>query len=299
MSTARILGRSPVGAYLRVNEWLWRRLPGPLTAPRPMIAYGRAMNALVRARSGRRQFFGTFFFRNRPQLDLIAGLANERARDGRVSIAVLGCSLGAEVYSLSWTLQAKHPELLPRITGVDISDEALAMAREGVYSVGVSEFAQEPIFTLATERELRGMFDDEGTRLRVKPRLRQGIEWRLGDARDPAIVEELGRQDLVVANDFLCHMEPTEAESCLRNIARLVAPGGYLVVSGIDLDVRAKVARALGWTPVSVRLEEIHDGDRTLRLSWPWRYWGLEPFDETRPDRLIRYASAFRLGAER
>jgi hypothetical protein len=32
----------------------------------------------------------------------------------------------------------------------------------------------------------------------------------------------LGLQDIVIANRFLCHMEPRDAERCLRNIARLV-----------------------------------------------------------------------------
>ena len=29
-------------------------------------------------------------------------------------------------------------------------------------------------------------------------------------------------QDIVIANNFLCHMEAADAERCLRNIARLV-----------------------------------------------------------------------------
>jgi len=51
--------------------------------------------------------------------------------------------------------------------------------------------------------------------LSVKPWLREGIVWRRGDARDPKIADDLGRHDLVVANDFLCHMEPGEADRCL------------------------------------------------------------------------------------
>jgi chemotaxis methyl-accepting protein methylase len=256
------------------------------------------MNALVRLHGDRRQYYGTFFFRNRPQLDLIARLANDRAKDGRVSVAVLGCSLGAEVYSILWSLRSTHPGVRPLISAVDISSHALEVGREGLYAPGVSDLAREPIFARTTEDELRGMFDSEGPLLRVKPWMKDGITWRLGDARDPGIVDALGLQDIVVANDFLCHMRPLEAESCLRNVARLVAPRGYLVVSGVDLDVRVKVARALSWKPVSDGIEEIHDGDRTLRLSWPWRYWGLEPFDGSRSDRITRYASVFEVGEE-
>jgi len=56
----------------------------------------------------------------------------------------------------------------------------------------------------------------------------------------------------MVANWFLCHMHPEEAEECLRNLARLVKPGGYLFVSGVDLSVRSKVARDLGERPVTM-----------------------------------------------
>ena len=54
----------------------------------------------------------------------------------------------------------------------------------------------------------------------------------------------------MVVSNFLCHMAPADAEKCLGNITRLVSPGGYLFVSGVDLHVRTKVALHLGWEPV-------------------------------------------------
>ena len=139
------------------------------------------------------------------------------------------------------------------------------------------------------------MFDREGDQVTVKPPFRDGIIWRVGDAGDPGLVDALGLQDIVVANRFLCHMYPEEAEACLRNLARLVRPGGYLFVSGVDLNVRCKVARELGWRPVTDMIMEIHEGDISLRRDWPLEYWGLEPFDEGRSDWRMRYASVFQL----
>jgi aromatic ring hydroxylase len=63
---------------------------------------------------------------------------------------------------------------------------------------------------------------------------------------------------------------PAMAERCLRDIARLVRPYGYLLVSGIDLDVRARVAADLGWLPVEELIEEIHEGDPCNRKLWPY-----------------------------
>ena len=291
----RPLGKSPLGAYIRLNEWMWRHLPQSLTERGPLHAYGRMMHSLVRQQGNRRQYLGTFFLRNRPELQLIGRLA-KGVRHDPVRLAVLGCSNGAEVYSVVWAVRSAEPGSRLVVHAVDISEEVLKVAREGAYSRGVSELVNEPIFERMTEDEIRRLFDEDGERLRIKPGLREGIVWQAGDARDPRMVEALGRQDIVVANAFLCHMEPVEAEQCLRNIAGLVAPGGHLVVSGIDLDVRAKVAGELGWKPVRDAMEDIHDGDRSLRRSWPWKYWGLEPFDGARPDWMLRYASVFQIG---
>ena len=98
-----------------------------------------------------------------------------------------------------------------------------------------------------------------------------------------------------MANRFLCHMEPAAAERCLRNIAGLVKPGGYIFVSGVDLGVRTKVAKELDWEPVPDLIREIHEGDFSLTTGWPLGWWGLEPFSEDRPDWRIRYASVFRV----
>lgn len=296
LARARVLGKSPLRAQLRIGEWVWDRLPRSARNLGPLKAYGRLMNALVRMQGDRRQFFGTYFLRNRPQVQMIRRLAGVRRHDGATTIAILGCSLGAEVYSIAWSVRSAHPDLDLRMHAVDISAEALEIGREGVYPLGISDFAMEPLFERMTDSERHEMFDREGPELRVKPWIKEGIAWCLGDAGEPDLVSDIGRHDIVVANDFLCHMDPTDAEGCLRNIGRLVQPGGYLVVSGVDLDVRTRVANSLRWVALQDSIEAIHDGDRSLRESWPWRYWGLEPLDRSRPDWTVRYASVFQIG---
>jgi hypothetical protein len=92
-------------------------------------------------------------------------------------------------------------------------------------------------------------------------------------------------------------MEQRPAEACLRNIARLAKTGGYLGVSGVDLDVRTKVARDLKWDPVMEMIAEVHEGDPSLTQSWPYSYWGVEPFSTAVRDWAIRYASFFQIGS--
>jgi SAM-dependent methyltransferase len=234
-------------------------------------------------------------------------------------VTILGCSKGTEVYSISYAIRSVRGNPNIRIHALDISKEILEFAEAGIYSMesdsgpeasssinpgttiggvatNTSKDQPSSIFERMSPNEIAAMFDREGAFLKVKPRYQEGISWHLGDAGDPSLVETLGLQDIVMANRFLCHMRADDAEKCLRNLARLVKPGGYLFISGVDLDVRSKVARELGWTPVTELIREIHEGDPSLRNDWPLRYWGLEPFDESRPDWKIRYSSVFRCG---
>jgi SAM-dependent methyltransferase len=178
---------------------------------------------------------------------------------------------------------------------VDISKEAVEFAKGGVYSLANSQLTGTQILEAVTPSEMDELFHSDGDVATVKSWIKEGINWHVNDAGDPETIEVLGLQDIVVANNFLCHMDPSEAERCLRNIARLVRPYGYLFVSGIDLDVRTKVACDLGWKPIQELLEEIHEGDPYLRRYWPGRYAGLEPLNKRKQDWRTRYAAAFQI----
>ncbi|MDQ6703701.1 MAG: methyltransferase domain-containing protein [Pseudomonadota bacterium] len=229
-------------------------------------------------------------------------LLDRNAPGSSLDLAVLACSKGAEVYSILWAIRSARPDLRLTTYAVDISQEILEIAERGVYSRRSDVIwdhcrnQNASIFERLTHEEMEAMCEVKDHVVRVRPGLKEGIVWLCGDAGDPELIGVLGNQDVVVANRFLCHIKPMAAERCLRNIARLVKPGGYLFVSGIDLDVRTKVARAMGWKPVTDLMREIHEGDPSLREGWPLQYWGLEPFRDNRPDWKIRYTSVFQIG---
>jgi hypothetical protein len=291
----RLLGKSPTGFFLRLNKRIWELLPPHVLDSYFVRNYGTWLHTLVCLHADRRQYFGTFFLRNRPALELMRRLAEQRAQGSTLRIAVLACSIGAEVYSILWTIRSARPDLHVIVHAVDISKEILDVAESGIYSANTSDLIGSSIFERLTAEERREIFDWEGGRAKVKSWLREGIAWRLGDAADAGLVSDLGPQDMVVASNFLCHMARADAEKCLRNVGNLVASRGYLFVSGVDLDVRAKVALDLGWEPMADLLEEIHDGDRSVRTDWPWRWWGLEPLNRNGLDWKARYAAAFRI----
>lgn len=284
---------------LTVNERIWKSLPSSLTKTRPVRAYGDLIHSIVQQRAPRTQYHGTFFLRNRPELELIRALSNQKPQGAELRIAELGCSNGAEIYSIVYTIRSARPDLRLKVYALDISNEILKIAKSGLYALKVPKLMDHSIFQRLTEEEMQTMFDkEENDQVRIKSWIGEGINWQVADAGDPELANRLGRQDMVIANQFLCHMRPQDAERCLRNFSHLVKPGGYLFVSGIDMNIRTKVALELGWNPVPELLEEIHDGDPSVRGDWPVRYWGLEPFDKNRPDWIHRYASVFQLGLD-
>lgn len=292
----RLRGKSPVNAWLRWNQRLWDRLPHFLTARGPIRRYGDLLHTMARLQGNRAQALATLFLRNRPELEMIRRLVEQKEEGARLNVTVLACSTGAEAYSIAWTIKAARPDLRLTLRAVDISREAVEHARGGTYPLGTLQLSGTQVLESVTPEEREQIFDVSGDQATVKPWIRKGIEWHVGDAGDPETAAAFGPQDIVIANNFLCHMEPPDAERCLRNVARLVARQGYLFVSGIDLDVRTKVARDLGWEPLQELLEAIHDGDTYLRRYWPSRYAGLEPLNRERKDWRIRYAAGFRVG---
>jgi chemotaxis methyl-accepting protein methylase len=307
--------------YLALAKRIWWRLPEAWRKSDLARAYGARVHALVLRFQPREQNHSTFFFRNRAELELLKHTLASFKKGSRLNLAVLGCSKGAEVYSYAWTIRSERPDLNLVLSAVDISQEILDFAQEGVYATGrrtsdasssadlvaalqdqeVAARTQRDqgnisIFERVTEDEMHAMFDVAGDQAKVKPWLKEGILWRRGDVGSRAFARLVGPQDIVVANRFLCHMKPAAAEACLQSLAGVVAPGGYLFVTGVDLDVRTKVARERGWQPVQDLLREVYEGDPSLLSGWPLEPWSPEPFQPARSDREIRYASAFKIG---
>jgi chemotaxis methyl-accepting protein methylase len=313
ISQSKLLRKWLGRPYVALHIWIWKHLPASLTSWRLVWSYGHHLHNLILLRATRNQYVGTYFFRNRAELELLVRLLAQKRQDSTIDLAVLACSKGAEVYSINYAIRSTRTDLKVRIRASDISKEVLDFAEAGVYydrleplnqgslaplgEVAAGTYKDQPssIFERVSAEEMAAMFDREGDQIMVKPRFREGISWHVGNAADPGLVRTLGLHDIVVANRFLCHMYSDAAERCLRNLARLVKPSGYLFVSGVDLNVRSRVARDLGWRPVTELIKQIHEGDPSLRRDWPLQYWGLEPFDQGRLDWPIRYASVFQM----
>jgi len=265
----------------------WNALPPQIRSGRFARALGRGIHRRARRVQARGGGCFTRFFRNVPQLELIRDLVLERSPGVPVKIVSLGCSTGADLFSILWLIRSARPKQNVQALGIDTSEECIQAASRGKFPHRVIEVAA--ISEVSHER----LFTREGKTLVVQDWIKEGTSWVVGDACAPDLAARFGLFDLVLANNFLVQMSPERSESCLRNLTRLVAPGGHLVVSGVDLDLRSRILGELGFVPVTARCEEVHAAE-DVHNAWPLYFWGLEPIDLTRPDWPARYATVFR-----
>ena len=279
-------------------------------------AVGVKLQRTVQRNVKRAQSTATYFLRNRPQLEIIRKSVETKQPGSRVNLAVLGCSKGAEVCSIAWALGDVRADFDLRIVAMDIDADVLEFAKDGAYAVLSGDLRQcsslyrrdsgagiaertcrdqlSSVFERMREHELLGMFEIDGNEARVRDRFKDGITWLVGDAAADDLEARIDLQDVVVANNFMCHLGQEMAGRCLQNIMKVVKPGGLLVVSGIDLDIREKVMLQNGWHVVDDSIAEVHGGDPSVLAGWPLEYWGLEPFNGKHPNWKYRYSTAFR-----
>lgn len=272
--------------FVRALEESWR-LTGSVSHPVRNVV-GHVVHRLICRYQERIMSPYTRFFRNAPQLDALAQLLRSRESHAPLRVAVLACSTGAEVYSLASTLRSARPDLQMECVGLDISESAVLAAQQGLYTRDSQELEG------VSGELLDQVFDRSNGVFAVKEPLRKGVRLLVGDACNKRLVEILGLQDIVIANNFLIHLPDQAAEACLYNIEQLLVPGGILVVWGVDLSLKTRGMMALGMEPLPFNLENIYAADRTALEAWPLKWWGLEPMDKTRPDWLVRYCTVFR-----
>ena len=277
-----------------VGKAVWNKIPQSVLDTRAFRFLGRCIHRAVRITAKRQQTGGTWFFRNMPLLAALTEQIQTMHLREPLRLCCVGCCTGAEVYSALWMIRTRMPHIRVATVAIDVSLPAIERAKAGRYILGSPELCGA-----IPDQALSNLFYPEGEYLTVRPWLKEGIRWIACDARDPALLSLIGTQDLVLANNFMVHMDDDDASRCIVGLIRLIRPGGLLVCRGVDLDVRTNVVRSLRLKPVTAHIEEIHDADpdRDARNTWPWHYTSLEPLDKSRRDWHERYAAIFRLPA--
>jgi len=223
-----------------------------------------------------------------PVVDLLGGAT--RAEPLRV--VVVGCSTGAEPYSISSVLLHTHPSLRVSVEAYDISQEVLDVAKSGQYdSSWVSRNR------LMTQRFFDSTFDQTPTGLAVKPAVAERVVFGRCDLLDKEAVDKIRPADVVFAQNILCNMRRSVAKRMFGNIVRLLGERSALFMDGVDLDMRARFTRKHNLRPLDFAVREIHEEALVVRgPRYPHFATGLEPWSERANDPLRRYSTVFLKG---
>lgn len=200
----------------------------------------------------------TSFFRDRAAFDLLAdtvlpAVMRQRLQSRRLRIWCAACSTGQEAYSLAAMLD--EAALTARgwrvdLIATDLSDAAIARAREGLYT----PFEMERGLPLAVRDRC---FNEEAGQWRVNDRLRRMVTFRGFNLLDH--FGWLGEIDIVLCRNVLMYFEAGTKADILARLATTLSGDGYLLLgenehasdqfapvsAGRGLFMRVPVVRAL------------------------------------------------------
>jgi len=186
----------------------------------------------------------THFFRHQGQLRAIRRVAlpqieARHQRDGARGIRVwsAGCASGEEAYTLAMLLE----DALPRERGwshevfaTDLSDAALAVAREGRYPQSSAREVPPEI--------ARWALVQEGDEVRVTARARLGVHFERRNLLDARYPHDF---DLVLCRNVLIYFDRATQDDVVRRLVRSVLPGGYLALGYTEHVREAEAANLL------------------------------------------------------
>ena len=235
----------------------------------------------------------TKFFRSPNQFAVLREKVIPFVRNGpadeTLRIVVLGCSTGAEPFSIASELRSAFPDLQFKIKAFDLVPDVVAKAK-------TAEYTREDVHLnpLVTDEFISRTFDIDGDTYRVKEDLRQHVEFGEINVLEPGVLEKCGKAQLVFAQNFLFHLEPPDARRAFETIVGLLEDHAALLIDGMDTGMRVQMTTKFDLEPVEDRIREVHEDARLDRgANWSSCYWGRPPFDSSAPDWQRRFGTVF------
>ncbi|MFZ3064381.1 MAG: CheR family methyltransferase [Nitrospirota bacterium] len=235
----------------------------------------------------------TGFLRLPTQFEALTGpVINFLLKDGMtksLKITVIGCSNGAEVYTIASVLKNRLPKLMFAINAYDIDKEMISKARTACYQ-------QQEVFNnkVITDTFINSTFNIEKGLYIVKKDIACLVRFDVVDVLNSNLKGITGISDIVFAQNFIFHMRRKTAKAAFNNVCSILNSKAVLFIDGIDIDIRLKLAKRNNLEPLEYKIEEIHNEAMMARgVGWPYSYWGLEPFSMSDKDWKRRYSTIF------
>lgn len=169
----------------------------------------------------------TQFFRDKIQLDIFFDRVLRRYVDENVKRNLMllsaGCATGEEPYTLSIYLMEKMPHLNYKIIGVDINENFIQKAKEGVYSTysvrGIPPFLLPKYFDKI----------DDNT-WRIKEHVARNVTFERINLMDRPRMKMLGKFDAIVCKNVIIYFDESARNQVAETFWSILNKGGYLVL---------------------------------------------------------------------
>ncbi|HHT9110401.1 MAG TPA: CheR family methyltransferase [Candidatus Brocadiaceae bacterium] len=168
----------------------------------------------------------TFFFRDERQLKTLLHHVlpelSERKRSQEIRIWSAGCATGEEPYSIAMAIKENFfPEgMNVSIFGTDISNTALKMAKEGIYT----KSSMRAIDTWL----LNKYFTKKDGRYYLCDQVKQRVRFDLLNLVEPYFLFEKNSIDIVFCKNVIIYFRLETVQTIIRRLCDMLAEGGYL-----------------------------------------------------------------------
>lgn len=165
------------------------------------------------------------FFRNRDRFSELQNRYLPALRQRRPSLRVwsAGCSIGAELYSVTLLLQGIAPGQPHELLGTDIDAASLARATAGIYQP--HEVRELP------DAMLKRFFRPTAAGWELSPLIRSLVQFRRHDLlRDPFPAA----QDLIICRNVVIYFTEDAKAQLYRRFHAALRPGGLLFIGATE-----------------------------------------------------------------
>lgn len=175
----------------------------------------------------------TYFFREKPQLDLFAEVLKDVKRERQkadrkdVNILSVGCSSGEETYSLNIiTIESGLFiwDWAVNITGMDINTIYLDKARQAIYHKNSFRSLN------GNSNLLNKYFYIENNRYILKRAFARNVRFVHGNAMNRGDFESFKNIDIIVCRNILIYMDDPAFDMIISNFYNSLSDNGYLFV---------------------------------------------------------------------
>ena len=160
-------------------------------------------------------------------------------RSPTLNIWSAGCSIGAEVYSLTMIMKELTPGKKHRLLATDLDVEIIAKAKKGVY-------AENELKALDPKRKEKYFTKTADGRFAIKDEIKQCVEFKRHNLlKDPF---EKGF-DLILCRNVVIYFTEEAKDKLYRNFFASLKPGGILFVGATEAILNARNMGYVSYQP--------------------------------------------------